>query len=129
MVKVAVERIADLVKATPNTGIKDWRADPPRPGMSRLRCFFFFTYGGPDKAGYARSRAWWKENLWELYYDMDKEHSRTASRMAIPQLMNEINFLRDPQQAEERLRLMAFGSEISWTPMETAEEDNEEPLV
>ena len=106
-------------------GIKDWRADPPHPGMSRLRCFFFFTYDGYDKGGYARSRAWWEENLRGLYYDMDKEHSRTVSGLAIPQLMNEINFLRDPQQAEQRLRLMAFGSDISWTPTEKAGEDEE----
>ena len=60
---------------------------------------------------------------------MDKEYSRTTSGLAIPQLMNEINLLRDPRQAEERLRLMAFGSDISWIPMEKAEEDNEESLA
>ena len=68
-------------------------------------------------------------NLRSLCYDMDKEYSRTTSGLAIPQLMNEINLLRDPRQAEERLRLMAFGSDISCVPMEKAEEDNEEPLA
>ena len=53
------------------------------------------------------------ENLQETYYNMDKERSRAVSRLAIPQLMKEINVLRDPQQAGVRFKLMAFGSHIS----------------
>ena len=113
---MAIERVADLVKMAPS--ITDVETDPPRPGMSRLRCFFFFKYGGPDESCYARSRGWWMKNLQGLCYDMDKEYSRTTSRLAIPQLMNEINFLRDPQQAEERFKRMAFGSGVSCAPVE-----------
>ena len=113
MIKVTVDRVADLAKAAPT--IRDeMETDPPRPGMSRLRCFFFFKYGDLSELCYARSRMWWMENLQELCYEMDKEYSRAASRRAIPQLMNEINFLRDPKQAEERLRLLAFGWDNSW---------------
>ena len=44
--------------------------------------------------------------------------------------MNEINFLKDPQQAEERFRLVAFVSGIPWKPSErAAEKDGEEPLA
>ena len=124
VVKACIERVADLIKISPS--IKDVETDPPCPGMSRLRCFFFFRYGNPAKSCYARSRSWWMKNLRGLCYDVDKEYSLEASRLAIPQLMNEMNILRVPQQAEERLRLVAFGSEISWTPMEKVEE-NEEP--
>lgn len=60
---------------------------------------------------------------------MDKEHSHVTSRLAIPQLMNEINFLGNPKQAEERFKLMAFGSDISGTSTEKVEEDNEELLA
>ena len=109
---MAIERIADLVKIAPK--IRNEEIVPPRPGMSRLRCFFFFRYRGPDKGFYSRGREWWMKNLQGLCYDKDKEYSRAASRIAIPQLMNEINFLRDPKQAEERFRLLAFGSDNSW---------------
>ena len=44
----------------------------------------------------------------ESYYDMDKEYSRVASRLAIPQLINEINVLKDPQQAEERFKRLGL---------------------
>ena len=63
------------------------------------------------------------KNLRGLCYDMEKEYSRTLSRLAIPQLMNEI---REAQRAEERFRLTAFGLDTSWTPMGEAEGDNEE---
>jgi len=103
---------------------------PPDPRLSRLRCFFFFECEDPT-AGfyYAQGHTWWITNLRELCYDMNKEYSRTASRLAIPQLMNEINILRDPQRAEERFEFMALDPGLSWAPIETAEEDNEELLA
>jgi len=50
---------------------------------------------------------------------MDKDYSRAASRVAISQLKEEINILRDPPQAEERLGLLAsdqqFAQILLWT--------------
>jgi len=41
--------------------------------------------------------------------------------------VNEINIMRDPQVAARSFRSMALGPGLSGTPMEEAEEDNEEP--
>ena len=90
IIKAVIERVADLVKTAP--GINDVHTDPPFPGMSCLRCFFFFRYRTPAELYCTRSRAWWIRDIRELYYDMDKESSRVTSKLAIPQLMNEINF-------------------------------------
>lgn len=55
---------------------------------------------------------------------MDKEYSRTISRQAIPQLLKEINILREPLRAEQRFRLMATGP----VRVKTSENCDEEPL-
>ena len=60
---------------------------------------------------------------------MDKEYSRVASMLAVQRLVNEINVLRDPQQAVERFRLIALGPDFSGIPMEEVEKDGEEPLA
>jgi len=52
-------------------------------------------------------------NLQEYWYDMDKDYSRAASRVAIPQLIDEINVLRDPLQAEKRFRLLVSNQYLS----------------
>ena len=44
---------------------------------------------------------------------MDKVYSRVASRMAIPQLFDEINVLKEPLRAEQRFRLMAIDKAIA----------------
>ena len=127
MTNAFIGRVADIAKATPN--MMDVPANPPGPGMSRLRCFFFFKYGDPAKFYYSRIQTWWMESLRGSYYDMDKEYSRTTSELVIPQLINEINVLREPQQAGERFKLMASGLDVSSTPMEEAEEDGNELLT
>lgn len=46
-------------------------------------------------------------NLRELCNTIDKDYSRrAASQLAIPLLLNEINLMRDPLEAEGRLRWM-----------------------
>jgi len=56
---------------------------------------------------------------------MDKEYSRTISMLAIPQLLDEINVLRDPQQAEQRFQSMVTNPEeyLSFLRMEVGGED------
>jgi len=44
---------------------------------------------------------------------MDKDYSRVASRVAISQLLDEINILRDPLQAEERFMLLVSSQDIA----------------
>ena len=125
MIRALIEPVADLVEATPS--IKDVETDPPSPGMSRLNCVFFFKYTVPTKLYYPQRRVWWVKNLQGVFYDMNREYSRVTSRLAIPQLVNEINVLRDPQQAKERFGLMAFSSETSWITAEKMYEDDKEP--
>ena len=115
----------EMLKVTPH--LTDPTADSPGPGLSRFRCFFFFTYDDPELV-HTRTRTWWIPNLQELYYDMDKEYSRANSKLALPRLVTEMNILRDPQQAAARFKLIASGPELSGTPMEEAEKDNEESL-
>jgi len=74
--------------------------------MTRLRCFFFFKDYDPTKPDRARSQTWSLKGLRERWYDMDKTYSRAASRVAISQLVDEINILRDPLLAEERCDLL-----------------------
>jgi len=80
--------------------------NPPDLEMPRLRCYFFFH--GEDPTGFyqARAQAWCMPNLRELC-NVDKEHSRKVSELAIPQLLKEINVLKQPQQAEQRFAFMA----------------------
>ena len=122
-----IKLYADMVKVTPD--LKDATADPPGPGLSRLRCFFFFTYSENPELLHTRSRTWWMQNLREAYYGMDKEYSRVNSELAIPRLVTEMNILRDPQGAVERFRAIASGSGFSVTSTEEVENDNQEPLL
>ena len=124
-----IERVADLVGILP-PDLTDAPASPPDPGSSRLQCFFIFECDSPGgELSQAQGTTWWATNLRELSCDMDKEHSRTVSRLAIPQLINEINVLRDPQQAAKRFGIMALDPDLSWASMERAEEDVEGPLA
>jgi len=123
--KVVVDRVANMANAIPSIKSAAELTNPPGPGFSRLRCFFFFKYEDPALF-HSRCRTWWMEDLQGQCYDMDKEYSRRASALAIPQLTNEINILRDPQQAEERFKLMSLGPDLSGTPMRKVEEDDEE---
>ena len=88
----------------------------PGPGLSCLCSFLLFDHGNPELF-YAHRRTWWTANLRELYYNMDKEYSQVASKLAIPQLLKEINILRNPQQAEERFRVFASGAGLPETPI------------
>ena len=98
-------------------------ASPPHPSLSRLRCIFFFNYPSATVEKYhARGETWWVMNLRELSYDMDKDYSRATSRLAIPELINEINVLQNPKQAAKRFGIMALDPDLSREPME---EDNQ----
>ena len=60
----------------------------------------------------ARAQAWCMPNLRELCYAVDRESSRKASKLAIPQLLNEINVLRQPQEAEQRFMFMVSDPDL-----------------
>jgi len=83
-VDASIKRIADLVELMPD--IQFAATNPPDVKLPHLRCFFFF--------------------------DVDKEHSRKASRLAIPQLLEEINVLKQPQQAEQTFVVMALDPDL-----------------
>ena len=121
-----IDRVSDFIKVA--ISLKDSAAvpNPPGPGLSCLRGFFFFDQGDPESF-YVCSRTWWMANLRELRYGMDKEYSWAASRIAIPQLENEINVRKDPRQAEEQFRIIASDPGPSGTPMGEVEKDNKEP--
>jgi len=102
--------------------------NPPELDWPRLRCFFLFKNEDPTKPDHGRARVWCFANLQELLYDMDKEYARAAARMAIPQLLNEINVTKEPRMAEQRFMLMVLKPYLSWAFLEKAERRNEEPL-
>jgi len=53
-------------------------------------------------------------NLRELCDRIDKDYSRrAASQLAIPLLLNEINLMGDPQEAEGRLRWMVEDQDLT----------------
>ena len=120
-----IEPYADMVKIHPY--LTDVSTNPPGPGLSRFRCFLFFTYEDSDLI-HAQSRIMWLENVREFYYNMDKEYSRVNSMLAIPRLVTEMNILRDPQRALERFMRIALGSGLSGTSTEEAGEDSEVSL-
>jgi len=83
----------------------DYRmVNPPDSEWPRLSCFFSFERDF-TKPVHSQAIGWgvpWRQLA--LYYNMDKEFSRTASRLAIPQLQDQINVVRDPQHAEEMFK-------------------------
>lgn len=121
-----IEETENLIKAVPD--LKDATVNPPDLEWSRLRCFLLFKDEDPTKSGHVRVRVWCLANLQELWYGMDKERSRAASRLAIPQLLKEINVLREPGTAEQRFRFMILNPGLFRTLMMEPEDDHEEPL-
>lgn len=126
MVHAQIEETARMVKLAPE--FKDAAATPPDLEWPRLRCFFCFKNDGPVKLDQARVQAWCLTNLREVCYGMDKEHSRAISRLAIPQLLNEINVLGQPRQAEKRFKYMVLDPDLHRKTTEKADKDNEQPL-
>ena len=110
--EVTINRVADIVRIMPS--FEDGPVpNPPAPGLSRLRCYFFFEHEDPAvKLYHTKCRTWWRTYLKERCYDMDKEYSRVVSMLAVPQLMKEINILRDPQQAVGRFEIMALDRDL-----------------
>jgi len=99
-----------MVKLAP--GLKEAAETLPDLEWPRLRCFFFFRDDGPNKLDQARAQAWCLTNLLEVCYGMDKDHSRAISRLAIPQLLNEINVIGQPRQAAERFKYMVLDLDL-----------------
>ena len=122
MTEAGIISVAKMLKHTPKLDVLV--ASPPDPRYSHLRCFFFFKSEAPDEFFHTRSRMWWT-TLREVFYNMDKEYSRAVSKLAVPQLIKDINVLRDPEQAEQRFKFMALDLDLPWTPMEKAGEDND----
>jgi len=86
----------------------DGMVTPPDTKWPHLRCFFFFK-GNSTKSDHVQVLGWSVPCLRVLHYNLDKEYSRRISRLAIPQLLDEINVLREPQQAVERFRSLVMG--------------------
>ena len=107
----------------------DEMVNPPGLGWPRLRCFYFFK-GDSTRPDHNQITGWCVPGLRVLYYNLDKEYSRKVSRLAIPQLLNEINVLREPQQAAERFKSMVMNPEVLSASMRRAAEvdDEEEPF-
>jgi len=79
--KAIIDPVADFIKLSPT--LKDATAvpNPPGPGLSCLRSFFFFEQEDPALFT-TNGRTWWIENIREVYYSMDKEYSRVVSKLA-----------------------------------------------
>jgi len=115
-----------MVKLAPD--LKHPVATVPDLKWPRLRGFFLFRGDEPNRFDQARAQAWCLTNLREVCYDMDKEHSRAISRLAIPQLLNKINILGHPRQAAERFKYMVLDPDLYRKRMEKGDEDYEQPL-
>jgi len=98
--------VGETKHLTPENILEHAVISPPGLELPRLRCYLRFKHEDPTKPDYGRVQAWCLEDLRELWYDMDKAYSRAASRVAISQLLNEVNILREPLQAEERFDLL-----------------------
>ena len=83
-------------------------ANPPNLQWPRLRCLFFFIGEDPTEARHIRVLAWCVEDFRRLCYDADKKRSHAASKLALPNLLTEINAVKEPQQAGQRLVSMAL---------------------
>jgi len=57
-----------------------------------------------------------------------KEQSRTLFKLAIPQLLNEINIIGQPRQAAERFKYMILDPDLYRKLRKKADEGNELPL-
>ena len=86
---------------------------PAGLALPGLRRFLFFKDEDPTKQNHGRFQVWCSEGLRELWYNMDKDYSRVASRMAISQLFDEINVLREPLRAKQTFRLMVIDKAIA----------------
>ena len=105
--------------------------NPPSLEYPRLRSFLFFGDEDPTKEGTGRIQAWCSPGLQDLH-KVDKEYSRTAALRAIPQLINEINVLREPEEAAQRFRFkMALGQNISipGVPVKIVNRGDDEPVA
>jgi len=124
-----IEETATVLAVIP--GYDDRMINHPGLEWPLLRCFFFFKEeGSADKPYPIRFKGWSLPGLRALWYNLDKEYSREASRMAIPQLLKEINVLKDPQQARERFKCVVGNPGIYLASMLTAKagDDQEEPF-
>ena len=100
VIRAAVAENPTVTKDMPE--IEYAMVDPPNLEWPRLRCFLVFKDEDPTKPGHGRVRAWCTQGLQDLY-TMDKRLSRSAARLAIPQLLEEVNVLKKPQQTGERI--------------------------
>ena len=121
---MAVREIADL----PTEGVEFAVDNVPGHEFPCLRCFFFFKHEDPAQPGFGRIQSWTMEDLRELWYTLDKDYSRAASRVAISQLLNEINFLREPLRAEERFGILVANQATAQELLEKMHAGNEGSL-
>ena len=111
-----------MVKLVPD--LKDAAATSEDLEWPRLRCFLFFKDEDPTKRDHhIRAQTWCLTNLRDLCYEMDKGYSQAASKIAIPQLVNEINVFGEPQKAELRFKSMVSDPELYHILMKKAEKD------
>lgn len=94
-----VEPCVDVMKTYPNIA---GYLEPDSPGIfPRLRCVTICPDENPSsQMDYTRVSSWYISDLRERYYGLDKRHSRAAATLAIPLLLNHVNTLKGPQQAE-----------------------------
>jgi len=108
----------------------DGMVNPPGMEWPRLRCFFFFK-GDSTKPDHVQVIGWCVPGLRVLYCGLDKEYSRKVSRLAIPQLLEEINVIKEPQQAAERFKSVVMDPGVlsaSMTRAAVEAGNEEEPL-
>jgi len=103
--------------------------DPAGLELPRLRCYLFFSHEDPTKPMKCRVDAWCLDDLRELWYEMDKDYSRAASRVAISQLTDEINILREPPRAKQRFRLLVSSQDMAEPLRENAVEEGREETL
>ena len=86
---------------------------------------------GSHHVGLPVTHGWCQPVLRLGWYNLDKEYSWMASRLAIPQLLNETNVLRDPQRAAERFRSVVMKPEVYYASMlrgRAYDDNDEEPF-
>ena len=124
MVDAVVRETTDL----PTDGVEFAVGNVPGLEWPRLRCFFYFRHEDPTVPEVGRIQSWSMQDLREVWYNMNKSYSRAASRVAISQLMNEINILGEPLRAEERFGLLVSNKTVAYGVQEEVHAGKEEML-
>ena len=123
-----IKPCTDIVKAFP--ALAENMAATNAPGLwPRLRCVFIVKdKRDPTKTERTRVHSRCMPNLWERYFTLDKDYSRSVTRMAMRALLSEMNQIKQPQRALGRMKWLVDDQDFIRASMAAAERYGDGPL-